>query len=252
MGRLNGKVAIITGGGQGVGLGIAQAFADEGASLVLSGRTIGKLEAVVPDLEARGAKVAVIAADARSRADAEKVVAFAASTFGGIDILVNNAQWAPAGVMLSDYSDDMIAETVESGFYGSIYHMQAVRKHMIARGGGSIINFGSRQGIVSPPGWSVYGAAKEAIRALSRGAAREWGVDNIRINVINPSAVTPVAEKFFAEFPEEAARNLTEVSLHRWGDAEKDIGPVAVFLASDESRYVTGQTINVDGGMVML
>lgn len=251
MSKLGGKVAIITGGGQGVGLGIAQTFADAGASLVLSGRTIAKLEAVVPDLEARGAKVAVIRADARSRTDAEKVIAFAAETFGGIDILVNNAQSASAGVMLSDYTDELIAETLESGLHGSIYHMQAVRPHMIARGGGSIINFGSRQGIVSPPGWSVYGATKEAIRALSRGAAREWGVDNIRVNVINPSAVTPVAEKFFADFPEEAAKNLTEVSLCRWGDAANDIGPVALFLASDDSRYVTGQTINVDGGMVM-
>ncbi|MGE5722135.1 MAG: SDR family NAD(P)-dependent oxidoreductase [Sphingomonadales bacterium] len=252
MGRLNGKVAIITGGGQGVGLGIAQVYASEGASLVLSGRTLAKLERVVGELEARGGKVAVIAADARLRSDADKVVAFAVKKFGGVDILVNNAQSASAGVMLCDYTDDLIAETVESGLYGSIYHMQAVRPHMAARGGGSIINFGSRQGIIAPPGWSVYAAAKEAIRGLSRGAAREWGVDNIRVNVINPSAVTPVAEKFFADFPEEAAKNLTEVSLRRWGDAETDIGPVALFLASDDSRYVTGQTINVDGGMVML
>ncbi|MDO7833438.1 SDR family oxidoreductase [Sphingobium sp. HBC34] len=252
MGRLHGKVAIITGGGQGVGLGIAQAFAAEGASLVLSGRTIGKLENVIPDLEARGAQVAVIAADARSRADADKVVAFAVSTFGGVDILVNNAQSSTAGVMLSDSDDDLIAETVESGLYGSIYHMQAVRPHMAARGGGSIINFGSRQGIVAPPGYAIYGATKEAIRGLSRTAAREWGPDNIRVNVINPSAITPVAQKWLADFPEEAARNLSEVSLQRWGDAETDIGPVALFLASQDSRYVTGQTINVDGGMVML
>ncbi len=252
MGRLSGKVAIVTGGGQGVGLGIAQAFASEGASLVISGRTIEKLKGVVPDLEARGAKVAIIAADARSRADADKVVAFAASTFGGIDILVNNAQTSAAGVMLSDYTDDLIAATVESGLYGSIYHMQAVRPHMVARGGGSIINFGSRQGIVAPPGWSVYGATKEAIRGLSRAAAREWGPDNIRVNVINPSAISPAAETWLADFPEEAAKNLMEVSLRRWGDSEKDIGPVAVFLASDDSHYVSGQTINVDGGMVML
>src|SRR5512139_2477666 len=126
MGRLEGKVAIITGGGQGVGLGIAQVYASEGASLVLSGRTLAKLENVVPELEARGGKVAVIAADARSRSDAEKVVAFAVETFGGVNILVNNAQSARAGVMLSDYNDDLIAEALESGLYGSIYHMQAV------------------------------------------------------------------------------------------------------------------------------
>ncbi|MDF8335286.1 SDR family NAD(P)-dependent oxidoreductase [Novosphingobium cyanobacteriorum] len=252
MGRLSGKVAIITGGGQGVGLGIAQAFAREGASLVLTGRTPEKLQAVVPDLEARGATVALHPADARSRADAQKVAEFTVQTFGGIDILVNNAQTTVPGMMFDNYDDEAIAATVESGLYGSIYYMQAVRRHMVARGGGSIINFGSRQGIVAPPGYSIYGATKEAIRGLSRTVAREWGPDNIRVNVINPSAMSPAAKKWLADFPEEAAKNLLEVSLRRWGDAETDIGPVAVFLACDESRYVSGQTINVDGGMVML
>lgn len=252
MGRLSGKVAIITGGGQGVGLGIAQAFASEGASLVLTGRTPEKLQAVVPDLEARGAKVALHPADARSRADAQKVADFTVETFGSIDILVNNAQTTIPGLMFDDYDDEAIAATVESGLYGSIYYIQAVRRHMAARGGGSIINFGSRQGIVAPPGYSVYAATKEAIRGLSRVVARELGPDNIRVNVINPSAMSPAALKWLSDFPEEAAKNLTEVALRRWGDPEKDIGPVAVFLASDESHYVSGQTINVDGGMVML
>ena len=252
MGRLSDKVAIITGGGQGVGLGIAKAFAKEGASLVLSGRTLEKLQTVAHELEALGSRVATIAADVRSRADANKVVEFAATTFGGIDILVNNAQSTVPGVMLADYDDEQIAATVESGLYGSVYHMQAVRPHMVARGGGSIINFGSRQGIVAPAGYSLYGATKEAIRGLSRVAAREWGPDNIRVNVINPSAMSPAALQWLENFPEEAEKNLLEVSLRRWGDPENDIGPVAVFLASNESHYVSGQTINVDGGMVML
>lgn len=251
-GRLNGKVAIITGGGQGVGLGIAQTFAAEGASLVLTGRDAGKLEGVAADLEARGGAVAVQAADARSRADAERVVAFAVERFGGIDVLVNNAQTSTPGVMLSDTTDEIIAATIESGLYGSIYYMQAVRPHMVARGGGSIINLGSRQGIVGPPGYAVYGAAKEAIRGLSRAAAREWGADGIRVNVINPSAMSPIALQWLEDFPEEAARNLKEVALNRWGDPAGDIGPVALFLASGDSGYVSGQTINVDGGMVML
>src|SRR5512139_2283557 len=139
MGRLNGKVAIITGGGQGVGLGIAQVYASEGASLVLSGRTLAKLERVVGELEARGGKVAVIAADARLRSDADKVVAFAVKKFGGVDILVNNAQSASAGVMLCDYTDHLITETDETAPSDTNSHTQPDPPPISARGGGSII-----------------------------------------------------------------------------------------------------------------
>jgi NAD(P)-dependent dehydrogenase (short-subunit alcohol dehydrogenase family) len=102
------------------------------------------------------------------------------------------------------------------------------------------------------PGYSVYAATKEAIRGLSRAAAREWGQHGIRVNVICPAALSPAAQKFVKDFPEEWARNREQISLRRLGDPENDIGPVAVFLASVDSRYVTGQTINADGGMQML
>lgn len=252
MGKLDGRLAIITGGGQGVGLGIAQAFADQGASLVLTGRHLEKLQGVVSDFEKRGSRVQIHISDVRSRVDAERAVSFTKQVFGTIDILVNNAQSASPGTMLADTSDELIASTVESGLYGSIYFMQAVLPHMIKQGGGSIINMGSRQGIISPPGFGIYGATKEAIRSISRTAAREWGSTQNSVNVINPSAMSPAAIKWVQHSPEEAQRNLLEVSLRRWGDAAADIGPVAVFLASDDSRYVSGQTINVDGGMVMM
>lgn len=251
MGKLSGKTALITGGGQGVGLGIAQCFASEGASLVLTGRTEVKLRGVVADLESRGASVEVCVCDARSRADAERAVALAVERFGAVDILVNNAQSSVTGQPFESSLDETIGMTVESGLYGTIYHMQAVLPHMKERGG-SIINLGSRQGMFGAPGFSIYAATKEAIRGLSRATARELGSLNIRVNVICPSALSPAAQQWLVDFPEEAAKNLQEVSLRRWGEAERDIGPVAVFLASDDSRYVTGQTINVDGGMVML
>jgi NAD(P)-dependent dehydrogenase (short-subunit alcohol dehydrogenase family) len=251
-GRLSGKVAVITGGGQGVGLGIAQAFADQGAALVLSGRVPEKLEKVRPDLEARGAKVATIKADVRNRDDAFATVRLAVETFGGLDILVNNAQIVHQGVALMDNTQTVLDDTIQSGLYGSIWHMQAAFPHMQARGGGSIINLGSRQGTYGEAGWTAYAANKEGIRGLTRSAAREWGPHNIRVNVLNPSAITEGAEQWLKDFPEEAARNLSTVALNRWGKAYEDIGPVAVFLASDDSAYVTGQTLNVEGGMVML
>lgn len=251
MGRLTGKVAIITGGGQGVGLGIARTFAAEGAALVITGRTEDKLKGVVPELEALGGRIAICAGDTRLRADAERAVICAIDSFGQIDVLVNNAQSSNPGKPIEEIDDETIRLTIESGLYGTIQHMQAAFPHLKARGG-SIINFGSREGIYGGVGFGIYAANKEAIRGLSRVAAREWGAHNIRVNVLCPAALSPIAVKYLAEFPEQAAMYRKEISLGRFGDPETDIGPAALFLASDDSRYVTGQTINVDGGQMML
>lgn len=251
MGRLNGKLAIITGAGQGIGLGIAQTFAEEGAVLVLSGRTLSKLKNAARELEATGAKVTIIQADARSRADADHTIAHAIEIFGGVDILINNAQTSTPGVMFEDVTDDIIADTIASGLYGTIYHMQAALPHLKVRGGGSIINFGSRQGTYGEPGYAPYAATMEAIRGLTRSTAREWGPLRIRINVINPSAMSPGALEWEKNFPEEVAQNLKLVAMRRWGRPKEDIRRVALFLASDDSTFITGQTILVEGGMDM-
>lgn len=251
MGKLTGKVALITGGGQGVGLGIARAFAAAGASIVITGRTEAKLQGVVPELEELGGTVAICAGDTRKREDAERAVALAVERFGGLHVLVNNAQSSIPGKPLEQIDDEQIRMTVESGLYGTIQHMQAAFPHM-QTSGGSIINFGSREGIFGGIGFGIYAATKEAIRGVSRVAAREWGKHNIRVNVLCPAALSPVAIKYLAENPEQAEMYRKEISLGRFGDPEQDIGPAAVFLASDDSRYVTGQTINVDGGQMML
>jgi NAD(P)-dependent dehydrogenase (short-subunit alcohol dehydrogenase family) len=251
MGRLAGKVALVTGGGQGVGLGIARAFAAEGAALVVTGRTVDKLRSVMPELEALGAKVAICAGDTRRRKDAERAVAVAIDRFGTIDILVNNAQSSVPGTTLEELDDETIRLTVESGLYGTLQHMQAAFPHMKERGG-SIVNFGSREGIFGGVGFGIYAATKEAIRGISRVAAREWGKYGIRVNVLCPAALSPIAVQYLADYPEQAEMYRKEISLGRFGDPEQDIGPAALFLASDDSRYVTGQTINVDGGQMML
>lgn len=251
MGKLTGKTAIVTGGGQGVGLGIARAFAEAGVSLVLTGRDEAKLAGVTGELEAMGAKVAICAGDVRQRADAERAVQMAVERFGQLDILVNNAQSSTPGTPFEDMDDKTMRVTLESGVLGTIQHMQAAFPHLKERGG-SIINFGSREGIHGGLGFGIYAATKEGVRALSRVAAREWGKHNIRVNVICPAALSPIAINYLAEFPEQAEMYRKEISLGRFGDPETDIGPVAVFLASDDSRYVTGQTINADGGQIML
>lgn len=250
-GRLSGKVAIVTGGGQGVGQGIAQIFAREGASVLITGRTADKLQATVAGIEAAGGKAAWIVGTAGSRADAEAAVAEAVERFGGVDILVNNAQTSRPGTSFEEHDDELFALTLGSGLYGTFQHMQAVLPHMKAKGG-SIINFGSREGILGGAGFAAYAANKEAIRGLSRTAARELGKYDVRVNVVCPAALSPAAVNYLDSHPDEAAMYRKEISLGRFGDCEADIGPAVLFLASDDSRYVTGQTINVDGGQTML
>lgn len=250
MSRLAGKVAIVTGASQGIGLAIARAYVREGAAVVLSARRGEVLEAETRKLAEAGGNVLAVTADVARREDASRTVAEAVERFGRLDILVNNAQTTrQAGV--ESITDESIALTFGSGLFGTLFHMQAAFPHLKERGG-SIVNFGTRQGIYGEPGDGIYGANKEGVRALSRSAAREWGQFGIRVNVINPAGLSPAAARFFEENPERGQKYMEDISLRRFGDVDTDIAPVAVFLASEDSRYVTGQTINADGGQVML
>jgi NAD(P)-dependent dehydrogenase (short-subunit alcohol dehydrogenase family) len=223
---LDGKVALITGAGQGIGLAIARAFASAGARLAITGRDAGKIEKAAQGLAALGAEVLTL------------------------DVLVNNAQASVPGVPLAEIDDDMIALSMGSGLHGTLFHMQAAYPHMKGRGG-SIINFGSRTGTAGEVGFGIYAATKEGIRGLSRVAAREWGPEGIRVNVICPAALSDAAKQYAIDFPEQNAYFMSIIPLRRLGDPEADIAPVVVFLASDDARYVTGQTINAEGGMTM-
>lgn len=250
MGKLDGLVAVITGCSQGIGLAMARAFLAEGASLVISARRADVIEQAARELDPGGTRVVAVRADVARREDANGTIAAAVEKFGRLDILVNNAQ-ATKQDRVENITDEAVELTLGSGLLGTLYHMQAAFPHLKERGG-SIINFGTRQGIYGEPGDGIYGAGKEAIRALSRSAAREWGEFGIRINVINPAAMSPGAAKFFEENPVRAQQYFDAIALRRFGDPGADIAPIAVFLASEESRYLTGQTLNADGGQIML
>lgn len=250
MSRLVGRVAIVTGGSQGIGLAMARAFAREGASVVISSRRADAIVEAARQLSVDGARVIGVQADVASREDAQRTIQTAVEHFGRIDILVNNAQ-ATRQAKIEDITEESIQLTFGSGLFGTLYHMQAAFPHLKERGG-SVINFGTRQGIYGEPGDGIYGANKEGIRGLSRSAAREWGQFGIRVNVINPAALSPSAEKALNANPERAQKYYDEISLRRFGRPDEDIAPIAVFLASDDGHYVTGQTINADGGQIML
>jgi NAD(P)-dependent dehydrogenase (short-subunit alcohol dehydrogenase family) len=249
--RLSGKVAIITGGAQTVGLGIARAFADAGAQLVITSRDKDKLESVRPDLESRGAQVVTYAGDASLRESAHGVVDAAYKAFGRVDILVNNAQANKGRFFIEEIDDEAFDIAFGSGLKATLFHMQAAFPHLKKRGG-SVINFGSKMGIVPTPGTGIYAGAKEAIRGLSRVAAKEWGAHKIRVNVLNPASLSANAARSLERDPDLAAQVKRDLTLGYFGDPVLDIGAVAVFLASDDARYLTGQTINADGGQVML
>jgi NAD(P)-dependent dehydrogenase (short-subunit alcohol dehydrogenase family) len=250
MGRLDGKVAIVTGASQGIGYGIAKVFVREGASVVINARREETIREVAEELSASGGKVIAVAGDVSLRDTADRTIAAAADAFGRVDVLVNNAQ-VTRNALIEDITDEIIALTFGSGFNGTLYHMQAALP-WLKKQGGSIVNFGTRQGIYGQPHDGCYGANKEAIRALTRTAAREWGQFGIRVNVINPAGLSPAAAAFLEADAERAQKYYDEMPLGRFGRLEEDIAPVALFLASDDGHYVTGQTINADGGQIML
>ena len=252
MGKLTGKVAIITGGGQGVGLGVAFALAEAGATLVITGRHEEKLRGAADQIRAKGAPdVLTVVGDTRKRESALQTVRTTVEKFSHVDVLVNNAQSSSPGLEFEKIDDATITMTLESGFLGTLYFMQASFAHMKERGG-SIINLGSREGIFGGVGMSVYAANKEAVRGLSRSVAREWGKYNIRVNVLCPAALSPAAVTYLDSHPDDAKYYLSQTALGRFGEPHRDIGPIAVFLASTDSGYLTGQTLNADGGQIML
>jgi NAD(P)-dependent dehydrogenase (short-subunit alcohol dehydrogenase family) len=249
MGKLQDMVAIVTGGGQGLGFDMAHAFVDEGAKVVLTGRVQEKLDAKADRLRAQGAEVLAIAGDVRFRKTAQDTVAQTLEAFGRIDILVNNAQTLSTPVPLMEQDDELIEGIIRSGLFGTIYFMQAAYP-ALAKRGGSIINIGSGQGVVGGFGTASYAAAKEGLRGLSRVTAREWGKDQIRVNVICPGALSESWTPWFKDKPDELAALASQSALGRFADGYKDMGSLAIYLASPEC-FLTGQTLFLDGGHLL-
>ncbi len=242
MGFLKGKTAIITGGGfaalkdgsaGSIGYGIATAYAKEGANLVLTGRNVQKLEDAKERLEAEhGIKVLAVQADVNAGADnkatVQRVVDAAVEEFGRIDVLVNNAQASASGVTLADHTTDQFDLAVYSGLYATFYYMQACYG-----------NYGQ----------CAYAAAKEGIRGMSRVAATEWGPDGINVNVVCPLAWTAALENFQEQYPEAFEANVHMPPMGHYGNVETEIGRVVVQLANPDFKFMSGETLTLEGGM---
>jgi len=263
MGFLKGKTAIITGGGRAaplkdgsagsIGYGIAIAYAKEGANLVLTGRNVKKLEEAKEELERLyKIKVLILAADINSGADNEKtvneVVNKAIAEFGRIDVLINNAQASASGVTLANHTTEQFDLALYSGLYSAFYYMKACYPHL-CKTKGSVINFASGAGLFGNYGQCAYAAAKEGIRGLTRVAATEWGKDGINVNVICPLAWTSQLEQWKEYNPEAFAANVHMPPMGHYGNSELEIGRVCVQLASPDFKYMSGETLTLEGGM---
>ena len=261
--KYKGKVVIITGAGRpaplqdgtpgSIGYGIATAFAKEGADLVITGRNMQKLQDAKEELERLyGIRVLALQADVNAGADNEATVKHVidetVAAFGRIDVLINNAQASASGVSIADHTTAQFDLAMYSGLYSTYYYMHFAYPYL-KETKGSVINFASGAGLFGNKGQVSYAAAKEGIRGLSRVAATEWGPDGINVNVICPLAWTAQLENFQKAYPEAFAANVHMPPMGRFGNTELDIGRVCVQLASPDFKYMSGETLTLEGGM---
>lgn len=248
MKRLNGNVTIITGGGKGIGYGLAEAFAEEGSNLVITGRTEARLIKAKHELEDRyGIEVLPIVADGADDEAIKSVVSQTVEKFGKINTLVNNAQVSKSGLSLVDHTREDFDLAIYSGLYATFFYMKECFPYL-EKTHGSVINFASGAGLFGKLGQASYAAAKEGIRGLSRVAASEWGPYEVRVNVVCPLAMTESLQQWKAEYPELYEKTIHGIPLGHFADPKDDIGRVCVFLASEDAHFVTGETITLQGG----
>ena len=262
MSYFKGKTVLITGGGKAtlqdgsagsIGYGVATACAKEGANLVITGRNMKKLEEAKEELERLyGIRVLPVQADISAGADnaavAAETVRKAVAEFGGIDVLINNAQAAASGVPLADHTLQQFDLALYSGLYATFHYMQAAYPYL-KESKGCVINFASGAGFFGHVGQCAYAAAKEGIRGLSRVAATEWAKDGIHVLTIAPLAWTAQLEKFQQADPDAFSKNVHTPPAGYFGRPEEDIGRVLVRVAHPDFKYMTGETLTLEGGL---
>lgn len=248
MNKLEGKVAIVTGGGKGIGLGIATAYIKAGAAVVITGRTRETLDQTQAELlKLPGAKVLTLVADGADPDSVKQVVSQTVNAFGRIDILVNNAQTIRLETPLEELTEEDFQVSYQSGVFATWRYMVACLPYL-KQTYGTVINMTSSAGILGLVKTGAYGSNKEAIRGLTRIAAHEWAPFGITVNVLNPAMLTETFRLYREQFPDNAQKLIDAIPLGDLGDPELHCGSLCVFLATPEGKYMTGMTFDIDGG----
>jgi len=242
---LAGKVAIVTGGGRGIGLAIARSLAEDGASVVVSGRDAARLDAAVKELEALGAPALAVPADAGKREDVERLIDVTRERCGRIDVVVNNAG-ITRDQLLVRMKDDDWDQVLDTNLRGVFLMTRAAGKVMMRQKSGRIINISSTAGAIGNPGQVNYSAAKAGVIGLTKAAARELAHWNILVNAVAPGLIETDMTAAISGEAREAM--LGQVPLKRIGQS-REVAEVVRFLAGDGASYITGQTIHVNGGL---
>jgi len=248
--KLEGKVAIVTGAGRegkGIGRFVALALAREGADIVIADYVLEAAEAVAQEVCSLGRKAVAVRADVAKYADAEAIVRKALDEFGRVDILINNAG-ITRDALIPKMSEEEWDQVINTNLKGTFNCTKAVTKPMLKQRSGKIVNVSSVMGIIGNIGQANYSASKAGIIGLTKTTARELGSRGINVNAVAPGFIQTAMTE---DLPENVKDNLNkQIPLHRLGTPE-DVASVILFLCTEDSSYITGQVINVDGGMVM-
>ncbi len=252
--KLKGKVAIITGAGSGIGRASALLFAREGARVIVADLVAAAGEETVAEIKATGGEAIFVQVDVSKAAEVEQMVQVAVESYSRLDILYNNAGLTlPA--MVTETTEEIWTRSIDVNLKGVMLGCKYAIPEMLKNGGGSIINTASMLGLVASPRQAPYCAAKGGVVLLTKQVAIDYARDNIRVNCICPSEVdTPMHRKFIEESPDPEAtkkRLMERIPLNRVAQPE-EIATVALFLASDDSSYITGVALPVDGGLTAL
>lgn len=245
MGLLDGKVAIVTGAGRGIGAAAARRFAEAGATVVLAARTAADIQTVANDIDRSGGKALAVATDVTDERQVEELVKQTVATFGRLDVAFNNAGAGHMPRPLADIPLEDFDQSIKVNLVGVFLAMKYEIRAMVASGSGAIVNMSSSAGLQGAPGLGDYSAAKHGVVGLTKSAALDYGRHNIRINAIAPG---PIVNDQMARLPEEARRQIAQyVPLGRLGDPDQ-VALTAVWLCSEQASFIHGAVLPIDGG----